>query len=165
MCVYLFKSLTGRSRSPKAGSSSTKEGGRCALLAEESRFNSAGRSWGKQHKLQDSEATYKRENWNHSKRKMKKKKKRHEGIFKPLKAWEKALSKNHYSKVLMRLRLLEMRHLAYQGLWERRIEPEGKGFQMAGSISVARNAQILHAQVVRAAWSTWEKGMLMPTPN
>lgn len=99
------------------------------------------------------------------KEKWKKKKKRHKGIFKPLKAWEKALSKNHYSKVLMRLRLLEMRHLAYQGLWERRIEPEGKGFQMAGTISVTRNAQILHAQVVRAAWSTLEKGMLMPTPN
>lgn len=44
------------------------------------------------------------------------KKKKHKGIFKPLKAWEKALSKNHYRKVLVRLRLLEMRHLAYQGL-------------------------------------------------
>lgn len=31
MCVYLFKSLRGRSRSPKAGSSGMKEGGRCVL--------------------------------------------------------------------------------------------------------------------------------------
>lgn len=60
MCVYLFKSLTGRSRCPKAGSSSTKEGGRCALLAEESRFNSAGGKTAGH--LQDSEVTYKREN-------------------------------------------------------------------------------------------------------
>lgn len=34
---------------------------------------------------------------------------------------------------------------------------------MADTISVARHAQILHAQVVRAAWSTWEKGKLMQT--
>lgn len=36
---------------------------------------------------------------------------------------------------------------------------------MAGTISAARNAQILHAQVVTAAWSTWEKGKLMQTPD
>lgn len=39
-------------------------------------FNSAGRGWGKQHELQGSEVTYKRENWNHSKMKNEKEKKK-----------------------------------------------------------------------------------------